>query len=67
MWLRGYFAQNLFFNPSPALADFTGDGKLEIVLPTSQGMVYVFNYLGNTLPGWPVYYSHTTYTESSQS
>jgi WD40 repeat protein len=64
LWTR-WFSQNLFFNPSPALADLDGDGKLETVLPSSNGRVYVIRYNGSDFPGWPVYYSTETYTESS--
>jgi WD40 repeat protein len=64
LWLK-WFAQNQFFTPSPALADLTGDGKLETVLPSSTGRLYVITPTGGDLPGWPVYYSNTTYTESS--
>jgi len=40
---------------SPALADFNGDGYLEIVASTlaSPFRTYVFDYQGNILPGWP--------------
>jgi hypothetical protein len=64
MWLK-WFSQNMFFTPSPALADLTGDGMLETILPSSNGRVYVIKYNGQDLPGWPVYYSTSTYTESS--
>ncbi|HET6349927.1 MAG TPA: C25 family cysteine peptidase [Candidatus Krumholzibacteria bacterium] len=56
---------NLFFNPSPALADLTGDGKLETIIPASNGRLYAIQYDGSEAPGWPVYYSTKTYTESS--
>lgn len=37
-----------------ALADVNGDGYLEIVLGTHESRsVYVWDYLGNELPGWP--------------
>lgn len=38
---------------TPALADFNDDKKLEIVVVNSVGDVYVFDYLGNVLSGWP--------------
>ncbi|HEX6790585.1 MAG TPA: C25 family cysteine peptidase [Candidatus Krumholzibacteria bacterium] len=56
---------NLFFNPSPSLADITGDGKLEAFVPASNGRLYAIQYDGSYAPGWPVYYSTKTYTESS--
>jgi Subtilase family/FG-GAP-like repeat len=44
---RGSFA-------SPVLADFDGDGKLEIVLAAFDGNVYVFNGDGSLHSGFPV-------------
>jgi PKD repeat protein len=40
---------------SPALADFNGDGYLEIVASTIgyPFKTYIFNYQGNILSGWP--------------
>ncbi|HEU4929598.1 MAG TPA: C25 family cysteine peptidase [Candidatus Krumholzibacteria bacterium] len=64
MWQR-WLQCNLFFNPSPALADLTGDGKLEALIPASNGRLYAVQYNGSDVPGWPVIYSATTYTESS--
>jgi hypothetical protein len=55
----------LFFNPSPALGDLTGDGKLEIVYPASNGKLEVRRHDGTYLPGFPIDYSTTSYTESS--
>jgi hypothetical protein len=55
----------LFFNPSPTLADLSGDGKLEAIIAASNGRLYAFQFNGTELPGWPVVYSNTTYTESS--
>ena len=40
---------------SPALADVNGDGKLEIVVGTSMGFLYVLDPMtGDALEGWPV-------------
>jgi hypothetical protein len=64
MWTR-WLQHNLFFNPSPALADITGDGKLEVLIPSSNGRLYAIQYNGSDAPGWPVTYSTSTYTESS--
>ncbi len=64
LWLR-YLPQNLFFNPSPALADLDGDGTLETLLPSSNGRLYAIDAAGQDVPGWPVTYSTTFYTESS--
>ncbi len=64
MWIR-WLQHNNFFNPSPALADITGDGKLEVLIPGSNGRLYAITPTGADAPGWPVVYSATTYTESS--
>ncbi|MDH4036413.1 MAG: C25 family cysteine peptidase [Candidatus Krumholzibacteria bacterium] len=64
LWTR-WLPHNLFFNPTPALADITGDGKLEVIVPSSNGKLYAINYAGSDVPGWPVVYSTKTYTESS--
>jgi len=36
-----------------ALADFDGDGKLEIIRSTTTGQLYVWKYDGTLYPGWP--------------
>jgi hypothetical protein len=64
MWTR-WLPHNLFFNPAPALADITGDGRLEVLIPSSNGRLYAIQYNGSDVPGWPVTYSTSTYTESS--
>jgi hypothetical protein len=64
LWVR-WLQHNNFFNPSPALADITGDGKLEALIPGSNGRLYAITPSGSDAPGWPVVYSTTTYTESS--
>jgi hypothetical protein len=64
VWTR-YVRQNNFFNASPTLADLTGDGKLEIIYPSTDGWLVVKRYDATDLPGFPVTYSATTYTESS--
>jgi len=44
---------------SPAVGDVDGDGELEVairsevVLVGKTGLVFIADYLGNTLPGWP--------------
>lgn len=58
-WPRPLPNQWNALTPSVALHDFDGDGKLELVAAstgptTSQGSLYVFDFQGNTLPGWPV-------------
>ena len=64
MW-QTWINSNLFFNPSPVLADLTGDNKLEAICPSSNGKIYAIQYDGSYAPGWPVTYSSKTYTESS--
>jgi hypothetical protein len=64
MW-HTWINSNLFFNPSPVLADLTGDGKLEALCPSSNGKLFAIQYDGSNAPGWPVFYSTHTYTESS--
>ncbi|KAK9817910.1 hypothetical protein WJX72_004192 [[Myrmecia] bisecta] len=39
---------------APTLADINRDGKLEIILGTSMGFLYVLDCEGKTLPGWPL-------------
>ncbi|MGB7062780.1 MAG: VCBS repeat-containing protein [Candidatus Zixiibacteriota bacterium] len=36
-----------------AFADLDGDGNLEIITGTNAYRVYVWNYLGDSRPGWP--------------
>lgn len=38
----------------PTLVDLDGDGRLEIVIGTSVGFVYVLDSAGNPRQGWPV-------------
>jgi hypothetical protein len=64
MWSK-WAHMTLFFNPSPSLGDLTGDGKLEIVYPASNGKLEVRRHDGTYLPGFPIDYSTTSYTESS--
>jgi hypothetical protein len=46
-------------SPSPALADFDGDGRLEIVVANNGGSqpslsrIQVYDSTGNLVPGWP--------------
>jgi hypothetical protein len=41
------------FTASPTLGDLNGDGKLDIVAPSLDGNVYVWDGSGNALPGFP--------------
>ena len=55
-----------FFCPSPALANVTGDAKLEMFIPSKNGKLYGINSVGVFLPGFPVNYNVTgNWTESS--
>lgn len=60
-----WFKNNVYFGPSPALADMDGDGKLEMIIPSADKKVYCIRYNGAHQPGWPVVYSEQYYTESS--
>ncbi len=55
----------LFFNPTPSLGDLDGDGMLEVVYPASNGKLEVWRHNGANMPGFPIDYSTTSYTESS--
>jgi hypothetical protein len=65
LWVRYNVDNGLFFAPSPALGDVTGDGKLETFLPSSDGYLYGITSTGADLAGWPVEYSSYVTTESS--
>jgi hypothetical protein len=64
LWSK-WAAMTLFFNPTPALGDLNGDGKLETVYASSNGKVMVWKHDGKSLPGFPIDYSTSSYTESS--
>lgn len=38
---------------SPASGDINGDGSEEVVLGSDDGLIYVFDHQGRSLPGWP--------------
>ncbi len=40
--------------PTPAVADMDGDGKLDIVLTTFSGTIYIVKNDGSVMKGWPV-------------
>ncbi len=42
------------FNATPAIADLDGDGKLEIVVTSFAGTIYVLGADGKSKPGWPL-------------
>ena len=57
-----------FFTPSPGLADFTNDGKLEVLVigqKVGEYRAFIVDYQANVLPGWPITFSTTDPTESS--
>lgn len=64
MWFR-WAQNNLSFSPSPALGDLDNDGKLEVVIPSKDRKVYAIRWNGTDLPGWPVFYATSQWTESS--
>ncbi|HEX6792138.1 MAG TPA: C25 family cysteine peptidase [Candidatus Krumholzibacteria bacterium] len=64
MWER-WASNNLSFSPSPALGDLDGDGKLEVVVPSKDRKVYAIKWNGTDVPGWPVTYAPSSWTESS--
>ena len=39
---------------TPTLVDLDHDGKLEILIGTSVGLVYALDHTGKVLQGWPV-------------
>lgn len=52
---------------SPAVGDINGDGNIEIVMgfgkdEHANGTLYVFDYLGEILPGWPVRLRNTDFS-----
>lgn len=58
-WPKSIVMKSSAKTPSPALADFEGDGKLEIVIanngfPASNSQMQIYNYLGALLSGWPI-------------
>jgi hypothetical protein len=58
---------DVFFSPSPALADFNNDGKLESVVYTwngAQAQIHIFTWQGTNYPGWPKSVG-TSYTDNS--
>ena len=60
-----WFPNQQSFGPSPALGDLDGNGTLEAVIPSNNGKLYAVQHNGAFLPGWPVTYSTTSWTESS--
>ncbi|HET6348150.1 MAG TPA: C25 family cysteine peptidase [Candidatus Krumholzibacteria bacterium] len=64
LWYR-WAPDNLSFSPSPALGDLDGDGKLETLIPSKDRNLYAIRWNGTDLPGWPVVYATSSWTESS--
>ena len=42
-----FFQNNNFFGPSPAIANVTGDAKLEMFIPSKNGRLYGIDNVGN--------------------
>lgn len=58
-WPRNFPAEEVHFG-NAALSDLNNDNKMELVVGTqvtndsnNRYVIYVFDYLGNILPGWP--------------
>ncbi len=63
-WPRIIPYTEAYYRATPALADIDGDGRLDIVLAHHstvplESRLYVVDYEGNDLPGWPVVYATT--------
>ncbi len=55
-WPRNAKIRDIFFTPSPAIADFNNDGYLESVLYAWDGTstkIWIFDHTGSDYPGWP--------------
>lgn len=39
----------------PVTADVDNDGKLEVIVTTPEGLIYVWRHDGTLMPGWPVF------------
>ena len=39
---------------APTIADLDGDGRLEVIIGTSVGFLYVLNCSGESREGWPI-------------
>ena len=68
-WPRSIPYTEAYFRATPALADLNGDGTLEIILAQHttvplESKVFVLDYQGNDVSGWPVVFSDQ-FTESS--
>jgi hypothetical protein len=66
-WPKTVHLYDTYFTASPGLADFDGDGSLEIFLhgwDRVQSRVYIFTHTGANYPGWPIAVSNK-YSEAS--
>ena len=55
----------MYKRQSPALADLTGDGYLEVIIPSRDNNLYIYRYNGQSLPNWPQPYATDGATEAS--
>jgi 5-hydroxyisourate hydrolase-like protein (transthyretin family) len=50
------------FTSSPTVSDINEDGKKEILIGNYKG-VYAYDYKGQSLPGWPIYFGPSEHSD----
>lgn len=56
-YIAAGFPQKIFstwVDGSVAIGDVSGDGKGDVIAPTSKGYIYAFNDSGQVVPGFPL-------------